>query len=273
MSRSLLPLLMAAMTIDPNEPEGIPLTDDSPDDLDVAGPATWDLLDEDGDVIETVSGNASAVKDYGEEIGAVEMVEVDEEIGRRTREERQERRENEGGLVRRVRRKSLEKRLDKVNKRQAKRQDDDDDDDNNDNAIPERKVSKQKSSLPDWLPAPPPGARWTRSTVLITGSPGALGTFDYSQTMPADGYISRLTTQGTLAGTVINYLKQGEEFLFTPTGGAPVEPFTADGEFTKEIEGKRFERALPLIANVTAPGAGSVRLFFTVFVAKSIPCN
>lgn len=269
----VLPFLAALATIDPNESEGIPLTDDSPDDLDVAGPATWDLLDEDGDVIETVSGYAPAVQQYGEEIGAVEMVEVDEEIGRRTREERRERRENEGGIVRRVRRKSLEKRLDKVNTRQANRQDRNDDDDNNDNATQEPQVSKQKSSLPDWLPAPPRGARWTRSTVLISGSPGGAGTFDYSQTMPAEGYISRLTTQGTLAGTVINYLKQGEEFLFVPTGGAPVEPFTADGEFTKEIEGKRFERALPLTANITAPGAGSVRLFLTVFVAKSIPCN
>lgn len=270
MTRTLLPLLLAA-TIDPNEPEGIPLTDDSPDDLDVAGRATWDLLDEDGDVIETVSGYANDVQAYGEEIGAVEMVEAEEEIGRLSRDERKERRENEGGVVRRVRRKSLEKRLDKVNKRQDNRQDRNDDDD--DNATQERKVSKQKSSLPDWLPSPPPGARWTRSTVLISGSPGGAGTFDYSATMPAEGFISRLTTQGTLAGTVINYLKQGEEFLFTPTGGAPVEPFTADGEFTKEIEGKRFERALSLTANVTAPGAGAVRLFFTVFMAKAIPCS
>ena len=270
MSRTLLPLLFAA-TIDPNEPDGIPLTDNSPDDLDVAGRATWDLLDEDGDVIETVSGYAQDVKNYGEEIGAVEMVEAEEEIGRLSRDERQERRENEGGLVRRVRRKSLEKRLGKVNKRQAKRQDDDDDDDNN--ATPERQVSKQKSSLPDWLPEPPRGTRWTRSTVLITGSPSGAGTADYGVVMPAEGYISRLTTQGTLAGCVINYLKQGEEFLFTPTGGAPVEPFTADGEFTKEIEGKKFERALTLNANITAPGAGAIRLFLTVFVAKSIPCN
>ncbi|MBK7761618.1 MAG: hypothetical protein IPI35_35485 [Deltaproteobacteria bacterium] len=85
MSRTLLPLLFAT-TIDPNQPDGIPLTDNSPDDLDVAGRATWDLLDEDGDVIETVSGDTYAVKEYGEEIGAVEMVEGEEEIGRRTRE-------------------------------------------------------------------------------------------------------------------------------------------------------------------------------------------
>ena len=46
MSRTLLPLLFAT-TIDPNQPDGIPLTDNSPDDLDVAGRATWDLLAED----------------------------------------------------------------------------------------------------------------------------------------------------------------------------------------------------------------------------------
>ena len=272
MSRTLLPLLFAT-TIDPNHPDGIPLTDNSPDDLDVAGRATWDLLDEDGDVIETVSGDTYAVKEYGEEIGAVEMVEGEEEIGRRTREERQERRENEGGLVRRVRRKSLEKRLDKVNERQDKRQDRNDDD-NNDNAPQERKVSKQqKTSLPDWLPPAPAGTRWTRSTILISGTPSGAGTADYSVMANAEGFINKLTAQGTLAGSTINHIKQGEEFLYTPSGGAPVEPFTADGEFTEELKGKRFERGLNLVANVTVTGAGSVRLFFTVFMAKAVPCS
>ncbi|MBK7761617.1 MAG: hypothetical protein IPI35_35480 [Deltaproteobacteria bacterium] len=108
---------------------------------------------------------------------------------------------------------------------------------------------------------------------MISGTPSGAGTADYSVMANAEGFINKLTAQGTLAGSTINHIKQGEEFLYTPSGGAPVEPFTADGEFTEELKGKRFERGLNLVANVTVTGAGSVRLFFTVFMAKAVPCS
>ena len=269
---ALQTLALLALTIDPASMEGIPL-DDQTDGLDVAGRATWDLLDRHSNVIETVEGSMDAVAEHGQEIGAVEMVELDsDEIGRLSRDERKERRENEGGIIRRTRRKSLEKRLDNVNERQDKRiaRRDDDDDDDGDSR---KEQSVNKSAIPSWLPKPPQGTRWERSSITIAAAAGGAGSASYSQMVNGDMILEKVNAVGSLAGSILNYIQQGDEFLYTPTGGAPVETFTADGDFSDQLKGKRLQRGLNLTANVTVTGAGNVRWFFQGYIAKQIPCN
>lgn len=267
---NMLTLALMAATIDPATLEGIPL-DEQTSGLDVAGPATWDLLDRDGRILDTVQGAMDDVADHGQEIGAVEMVEVDaDEIGRLSRDERKERRENEGGIIRRTRRKSLENRLERVDTRQANRIERKNDDDDGDSRK-ERSVSD--SAIPSWLPKPPPGTRWERSSITIAAAAGGAGTADYSQMVNGDMIIEKINAVGSLAGSILNYVKQGDEFLYTPTGGAPVETFTADGDFSGQLKGKRLQRGLNLTSNVTVTGAGNVRWFFQGYIAKMIPCN